>query len=46
MDASNLKYNKNFFDAVTCISALEHMPDYNKAVEEMVSVVKKTGFLF
>lgn len=39
---SNLK---NKFDIITCISVIEHIPEYNKAVNGMVSLLKPGGHL-
>lgn len=40
-DAENLKFESNFFDYVTCHGSLEHVPNMDKAVEEMVRVGKE-----
>ena len=34
------------FDRVTCFSAFPHFPDKRKALDEMVRVLKKDGYLF
>lgn len=36
---------KGQFDFITCISVLEHIPDYNSAVKEMFRLLKKNGYL-
>jgi len=44
-DVQNLDYEDNSFDAVTCISVIEHVPDDGKAMKEMARVLKKGGVL-
>lgn len=36
---------KDKFDLITCISTLEHIEDYNKAVESMFSLLNPGGYL-
>lgn len=40
-----LPFKKNFFDAVLCISILEHVPDTENATDEIFRVLKKGGRL-
>lgn len=44
-DASQLPFEKNTFDAVTCIEALEFMPDPFHVLEELVRVLRPGGVL-
>ncbi len=37
--------SKNKFDAVTCISTIEHMPNYLEMIVKMASYVRKGGLL-
>lgn len=40
-DMENLPYPDNSFDLVVCINALDHTPDAEKALKEMIRVSKK-----
>ncbi len=42
-DVTNLKYKSNSFDIVLCISVLEHVKNYQKAVDEIYRVLKSHG---
>jgi SAM-dependent methyltransferase len=42
-DASYLPFGDDIFDAVTCLEALEFMPDTRKALREMVRVLRPGG---
>lgn len=44
-DITKSNFETESFDAVVCISTLEHIVDYNTAVEQMVRIVKKDGIL-
>lgn len=44
-DAAALPYGDGFFDIVTCISAINDMPDYEKVLEEIKRVLKPGGSL-
>ena len=44
-DITNSNCESKSFDAVTCISTLEHIPDYQSAVREMSRIVKDGGLL-
>jgi SAM-dependent methyltransferase len=44
-DASQLPFEKNIFDAVTCIEALEFMPDPLHVLKELVRVLRPGGVL-
>ncbi len=43
--ATDLPFSDNTFDCVFCIEVLEHVPDFRKAVREMVRVLKRNGKL-
>lgn len=47
MDATHLQFPKDFFDVVTCVDVLEHLPDdcEQQAIAEMSRVLKGGGFL-
>jgi len=45
MDATNLEFQGETFDIITCIEVLEHIPDQEKALKEMYRVLKKGGLL-
>ena len=34
----HIPYNDNFFDVVVCFQVLEHIPDYEKAIDELLRV--------
>lgn len=42
-NAENLIFNDNFFDYVTCIGSLEHIPDMDLALQEMKRVGKNNA---
>lgn len=42
-DASKLPYKDNFFDAVICLSVMEHVPDLDRALLEARRVLKPNG---
>lgn len=43
-DICNLPFEDNKFDVVFCNHVLEHIPDDNKAMQELFRVMKKGGF--
>lgn len=44
-DATALRFDDDYFDAVICSEVLEHLPDYGAALAEMRRVLKPTGKL-
>ena len=44
-DITSTSLPRASFDAVTCISTLEHIPEYNAALEGMTSLLKDNGSL-
>lgn len=44
-DITNSGFDSSSYDAVTCISTLEHIPDFNAAVSEMARLLKPSGIL-
>lgn len=44
-DISKSPYRENRYDFVTCISVLEHIPDYDSAVKNMIAGLKQGGIL-
>ena len=44
-DITKSKYPSSSFDAITCISTLEHIPNFSLAVSEMVRMLKPSGVL-
>jgi len=44
-DVTSDMLSENCYDAVTCISVLEHIEEYNQAIENMVRVLKPGGVL-
>ena len=44
-DGETLPFKDNSFDAVTCILAIEHFPDTERAISEMKRVLKDGGIL-
>lgn len=42
-NAINLPFKDNSFDLVVCCDTLEHIPDYNKAIDEIIRVSKSSG---
>lgn len=45
-DVQNLNYKDEFFDVTGCFKALAHVPNIQKAVNELARVTKKEGLLF
>lgn len=43
--ASKLPFNNGRFDVVLCTEVIEHVENYQKALSEMVRVLKKGGYL-
>jgi len=43
MDAQNLLFKDNLFDFVWCVNAFEHIPDPEKALDEIYRVLKPEG---
>lgn len=41
MSATKIIFSDNTFDVVTALEVLEHIPDYKKAIKEIVRVTKK-----
>lgn len=46
MDASDIKFSKDYFDAIVCVSALEHMPNWKDVVKEIHRILKPSGMAF
>jgi ubiquinone/menaquinone biosynthesis C-methylase UbiE len=44
-EAKNLPYENNFFDLTICSEVLEHVPEYEKALKELIRVTKVGGFV-
>lgn len=44
-DVTKLDFPSNFFDLVIAFELIEHIPDYNQAVEEFYRVLKPKGLL-
>lgn len=44
-DICNTGFNDDSFDAVVCISTLEHIADFNNAVHNMIRITKDGGIL-
>ena len=42
-DVTKLRYKPNSFDIVICVSVLEHVKDYQKAISEIFRVLKPGG---
>lgn len=42
-DIFNLEYKPGYFDAIVCISVLEHLEDVGKALDNIKKVLKKDG---
>ena len=42
-DLKNLPFSDNFFAVTTCSEVLEHIPDYKKAIHELVRVTRCGG---
>ena len=45
-DMENLSYPNDYFDIVHCINALDHTPNYQKAIDEMFRVCKEGGYIY
>lgn len=45
-DVQDLGFPDNSFDAVVCWSVLEHVPNPNKAIDEMFRVLKPGGYIW
>lgn len=45
-DATKTKFNDNVFDAIACVSALEHMPNWRDCIKEMHRLLKPGGMAF
>ena len=45
-DMTNLTYKDEFFDVVHCVNALDHCNDPQKALQEMLRVLKPGGWLY
>ena len=43
-DITNLKFKKNYFDAIICCHVLEHIQDDMKAMSELYRVLKPNGW--
>jgi 2-polyprenyl-3-methyl-5-hydroxy-6-metoxy-1,4-benzoquinol methylase len=41
-----LPYPSNYFDAITCLDVMEHIPDVNYFISEVKRVLKKDGVFF
>ncbi|MBI5391540.1 class I SAM-dependent methyltransferase [Candidatus Woesearchaeota archaeon] len=41
-----LKFKDNYFDFIVCADVLEHIPEDQKAVDEIARILKPNGFLF
>jgi hypothetical protein len=44
MDITNIPYADNSFDVILCSHVLEHIPDDRKAMNELLRVLKATGW--
>ena len=44
-DATALRFEDGYFDAVICSEVMEHLPDYHAAIKEIRRVLKPTGKL-
>lgn len=44
-DLVNLPFSRGFFDAVVCVSVLEHSPERKRILEELFRVLRKGGLL-
>ena len=45
MDSNKLEFQDNYFDTVTCISVIEHIPQDKKTIKEIYRVLKRGGIL-
>lgn len=46
VDITNILYDDNMFDVIICNHVLEHIPDEQKALSELIRVLKKGGKAF
>lgn len=46
IDSQGLPFDDGMADAIYCISVLEHIPDFEKTVEEMARILRPGGSLF
>lgn len=44
-DGHTIPYDSGYFDVVTCIDVIEHIPDYEHAIEDMIRVSKRVVLL-
>ena len=44
-DAQAMEAESNSFDVIVCLEVLEHLPDYRKALDEFVRVLRPSGKL-
>jgi len=42
----NLPFKKNLFNYISCVSVLEHIKNDQKAIKEVITILKNKGFLF
>jgi ubiquinone/menaquinone biosynthesis C-methylase UbiE len=45
LERDRLPYEDESFDLITCNQVLEHLKNYRKAIEEMIRVSKKGGYI-
>lgn len=45
VDLTDIQYPDDTFDFITCVSIIEHIPEYETAVAEMLRVLKPDGLL-
>jgi ubiquinone/menaquinone biosynthesis C-methylase UbiE len=45
MDAQNMAFPSNFFDAIVSFETFEHLPDYKKFIAECHRILKKDGIM-
>ena len=45
-DAIKTRFDNDFFDAIACVSALEHMPNWRACIREMHRLLKPGGMAF
>jgi len=46
VDIQHIQYPNDMFDVIICIHVLEHIPDDNKAMKELLRVLKKDGIAY
>jgi ubiquinone/menaquinone biosynthesis C-methylase UbiE len=44
-DILEINFEDEFFDCITCISVLDHVKEYDKAINEIYRVLKHSGIL-